>query len=59
MKLERFLNRMREHRNSKDINIDEVMDIIENNRESVILDVRSPQEFGEGHLNRCNKYSTI
>lgn len=34
-----------------DININEIMDIKRTNPNSILLDVRSPQEFKEGHLN--------
>ena len=38
-------------RNSKnDINIHELYEIIKLNKECLLLDVRSPQEFLEGHL---------
>ena len=37
--------------NKKDINIDEIMYVISTNPNSILLDVRSPQEFKEGHLN--------
>lgn len=37
--------------NERDININELMYIISTNPNSILLDVRSPQEFKEGHLN--------
>ena len=47
------------YRNSEDININEVNNIIKTEAQSVLLDVRSPQEYREGHLNRCNKYTIV
>lgn len=35
----------------KDININELKEIKQNNEKVILLDVRSPQEFKEGHLN--------
>jgi len=40
------------YRNSEDINIEELKNLIKANKEIVLLDVRSPQEFKEGHLIR-------
>ena len=44
--------------NRKDINIHELNEILKVN-ETILLDVRSPQEYKESHLNRINKYTTI
>ena len=49
----------RNYRNSEDINIVELNSLINTNKEVILLDVRSPQEYNEGHLNRSYKYSTI
>ena len=38
------------YRNSEDINIEELNNLIKINREIILLDVRSPQEFKEEHL---------
>lgn len=35
----------------KDININELKEISQNSEKVILLDVRSPQEFKEGHLN--------
>lgn len=35
----------------KDININELKEISQNSEKVILLDVRSPQEFNEGHLN--------
>ena len=40
------------YRNSEDINIQELMNLLSTNKEIILLDVRSPQEYNEGHLNR-------
>ena len=37
--------------NERDININELMYVISTNPNSILLDVRSPQEYKEGHLN--------
>ena len=47
------------YRNSEDINIEELNNLIKSDKEIILLDVRSPQEYREGHLNRSYKYSTI
>ena len=45
--------------NENDININELNEIKRRNTDAIILDVRSSQEFNEGHLNRGNKYTSI
>ena len=40
------------YRNLEDINIEELKNLIKVNKEIILLDVRSPQEYKEGHLNR-------
>ena len=42
------------YRNSQDINIDELNNIIKVNNKNILLDVRSPQEYKEVHLNRSS-----
>lgn len=49
MKLYRIF---KNYRNLEDINIDELKNLINENKEIILLDVRSPQEYKEGHLNR-------
>ena len=49
MKLYKFF---KNYRNSEDININELKNLVKENKELVLLDVRSPQEYKEGHLNR-------
>ena len=39
------------YRNSEDINIEELKNLIKTNKEIILLDVRSPQEYKEGYLN--------
>ena len=48
MKLYRIF---KNYRNSEDINIDELNNLIKSNKEIILLDVRSPQEYKEGYLN--------
>jgi len=38
-------------RNSQDINIGELKNLLRVNKDLILLDVRSPQEYREGHLN--------
>ncbi len=42
----------RNNRNAEDINIEDLKSLIKTNMEALLLDVRSPQEYAEGHLNR-------
>ena len=49
MKLYRIF---KNYRNLEDINIEELKNLIKVNKEIILLDVRSPQEYKEGHLNR-------
>ena len=51
MKLYKLLKKCR---NSQDINIDEVNNIIKVDNQSILLDVRSPQEYKEIHLDRSS-----
>lgn len=46
-----FKNLKHCRKNEQDININELMYVISSNPNSILLDVRSPQEFKEGHLN--------
>lgn len=47
------------YRISEDINVEELNNLIKLNKEIILLDVRSPQEYNEGHLNRSYKHSTV
>ena len=38
------------YRNSEDINIEELKNLIKTNKKIILLDVRSPQEYKEGYL---------
>lgn len=59
MNIRKFLGRLKEYRNNEDIGIEELKNIIKMNETSILLDVRSPQEYNEGHLNRSNKHTII
>lgn len=60
MKIKNIFSRLKEYReNEDDITMEELNQIIRTNANSILLDVRSPQEYKEGFLNRCNKYTTI
>lgn len=52
MNLKELLKKFKEYRNDEDITIDELRNIAKINEEVILLDVRSPQEYNEGHLNR-------
>lgn len=54
MNAKRILKKLNRYRNNGDISIEELRSIIKTNKEFILLDVRSPQEYKEGHLNRCN-----
>ena len=51
MKLYKIL---KNYRNSKDINFDELNNLIKIKKEILLLDVRSPQEYKEGNLKRIS-----
>lgn len=57
--INKFIERIKRHRNNEDICIEELSNIIKINKECFLLDVRSPQEYKEGHLNRSYKYTII
>ena len=60
MRVKNIFNRLKKYRdNEEDININELNEIIKTNSNVVLLDVRSPQEFKEGYLNRSNKHTII
>ena len=48
----RLYKLFKRYRNSENINIEELKNLIEINKEVILLDVRSPQEYKEGHLDR-------
>ena len=47
----KFYKIFKNYRNSEDINIEELKNLIKANKEIILLDVRSPQEYKEGCLN--------
>lgn len=57
--INRFLKSLKGYRSNENIGILELRNIIQTNQNCILLDVRSPQEFMEGHLNRSYKYSVI
>ena len=57
--MNKFLNRIKRYRNNENITIGELNNIIKINKEAILLDVRSPQEYKEGHLNRSYKCTII
>ncbi len=54
MNIKRILERFTRYSNNENITIEELINIVKMNEDSIILDVRSPQEYNEGHLNRSN-----
>lgn len=46
-----ILNKNRSY-NYKNIKYEEIQDILANNDDAILLDVRSPQEYKEGHLDK-------
>lgn len=51
MKAKRFLSFLNLKRENFDITYEEMKYIKQTNQEVILLDVRSPQEFEEGHIN--------
>lgn len=54
-----ILKKIKRYRENNDINIQELKNLIRINDEAILLDVRSPQEYNEGHLNRFCEYTII
>lgn len=52
--INKFLGKLKKYRNDENITIVELSNIIKINKECILLDVRSPQEYNEGHLNRSH-----
>lgn len=50
MKISDFIKKIKNYRVEKEINIEELNQIIKTNQNIILLDVRSPQEYKEGHL---------
>ena len=46
----RLYKLFKRYRNSENINIEELKNLIKINKEVILIDVRSPQEYKEGHL---------
>lgn len=60
MNIKNIFNKLKSHRGyENNIKIDELNEIIKTNPNSILLDVRSPQEYKEEHLNRSSKYTII
>lgn len=59
MNISIILKKIRRCRNNQDIKIEELKDIMNLDEQVILLDVRSPQEYAEGHLNRSYKYTII
>ena len=47
-----FLKNFGKYRSDKNILIEELRNIMKTNEEAILVDVRSPQEYNEGHINR-------
>lgn len=47
-----FLKTLGKYRCDKNILIEELRNIMKTNEEAILVDVRSPQEYNEGHINR-------
>lgn len=54
-----IFKKIKRYRGNNDINIQELKNLIRINDEAILLDVRSPQEYNEGHLNRFCEYTII
>ncbi len=53
MSIKNLLQVFKGYRNNENISIEEIKQIMKTNEEAILLDVRSPQEYNEGHLNRA------
>lgn len=51
MYIQNFLNKIKKYREAGSVNLEEINDILKSNKEAILLDVRSHQEYKEGHLN--------
>lgn len=51
MYIQNFLNKIKKYREGESVNLEEIKDILKSNKEAILLDVRSNQEYKEGHLN--------
>lgn len=50
MNINMIFKKIKRYRDNGDINIQELKDIVNINEQVILLDVRSPQEYNEGHL---------
>ena len=55
--LKRLLRKIYRHR--EDITVKEMLEIMKTNDNTILLDVRSSQEYKEGHVARKYKHSSI
>lgn len=53
MRVKNLLQVFKEYRNNENINMEELKQIMKTNEKTILLDVRSPQEYNEGHLNEA------
>lgn len=51
--IKKILRKTRCNSEIRDINYDELMDLLRNDNNVVLIDVRSPQEFAEGRLKKA------
>lgn len=59
MKIKDIIEKLKKYRGNEDIGIDELNELTNTNSNLTLLDVRSTQEYSEGHLERSNKYTII
>ncbi len=59
MNINKILRTIKKYRDNENITITEAQNILKTNKDVILLDVRSPQEYKEGHLERSNKYTII
>ena len=59
MNINKLLKGLKKYRDDAEITIEEVRNIMQTNEEAILLDVRSPQEYKEGHLERSNKHTIV
>ncbi len=59
MSINKILRTIKKYRNNENITMTEAQNILKTNEDVVLLDVRSPQEYKEGHLERSYKYTIL
>ncbi|MCU9808482.1 rhodanese-like domain-containing protein [Paraclostridium sp. AKS46] len=54
-----FLSNLFKNNKYKTINGNELIDLLKNNRNCIIIDVRTAQEFKSGHIEKAKTYLLV